>query len=242
MSDHAARAFTTQFLNADFSPFGHLLKDLQITDLLATTQCPAVEVQNLDLATLDSLHDRCQTITARFRENPTGARFRHWYNMPRSQGWQMMSVVGVQDYLRDDRGAKTDLEVPGVDDEIKRSCQALFGPWWDDLIMLNIMKLEPDGWINPHVDGAENYGLNYFWIPLHAFPHNCMKVFPLGWLRHTLGSLYLFNQSKYPHALQNTTDQSRYVLVGRFDPDRVPGDITQAYLQKKQDFLSVFRY
>jgi hypothetical protein len=64
-----------------------------------------------------------------------------------------------------------------------------------------------------------------------------MKVFPLGWLRHELGFMYLFNQYRYPHAIINNTDQDRLVMAGKFCKDKVPVSVLQRFHANKKTYL-----
>jgi hypothetical protein len=120
-------------------------------------------------------------------------------------------------------------------------CKGIFGTWWDRLEKIRILRLAPGGWCTPHKDVlGTKYGLCNFWMPLHKFSHKGFKIFPLGFLQHQVGSLYLFEQTKYPHAIQQLNSDHRYVIVGKFDPNSPPPEIVDCYQSNKHDYMKLF--
>lgn len=56
-----------------------------------------------------------------------------------------------------------------------------------------------------------------------------IKVFSCGWLDHKFGSMYLLNQNRYPHAIINTGDHNRLVVVGKFNTNKEPEQIIDIF-------------
>ena len=237
------RNFATQYFETDFTPYRYLLNDLKITNDLVTTECPAFEVPLSNKQAIDDLYQYCSTvIPAQFRTIDTAKLFNHWYTLPRAEKWDVIHCKGEGDYLVDTNGNTTLNPLNITNDSIViELCKTIFNDWWPAVRDLRIMRLEPGGWCNPHRDQHhEEFGVCYFWIPLHEFSQQCMKIFPLGWLQHQVGSMYCFHQSRLPHAVQHNENFRRYVMVGRFHPDRVPQEVVDIYQDKKHKYLELF--
>ena len=237
------RAFANLYFDKDFECYQHLLADLTITDDLVTTQCPAMEIALPDPAAVTALYEYCSTTAKdQFKRIETSNLWHYWYTPPRSQKWSVIHCKAAGDYLLDVNGAvvPNPLDLT-LDRTLIAKCQAVFGQWWDSVRDLKLMKLEPGGWCNPHRDRhSEEFGICYFWIPLHEFSQRCLKIFPLGWLQHKVGNMYLFHQSRLPHAVQHTQDFDRYVMVGRFLPTLIPKEIMSIYAEKKHAYRDIF--
>lgn len=237
------RTFATEYFKTNFMPYRYLLDDLKITDDLVTTECPAFEVPLQNKQGIDDLYQYCSTVIPdKFRTIDTAKLFHHWYTLPRADKWNVIHCKGEGDYLVDTNGKTTLNPLHIIDDNTAINlCKDIFNHWWSAVRDLRIMRLEPGGWCNPHRDRhQEEFGVCYFWIPLHEFSQQCMKIFPLGWLQHQVGSMYCFHQSKLPHAVQHNENFQRYVMVGRFHPDRVPQEIVDIYNNKKHKYLELF--
>lgn len=84
------------------------------------------------------------------------------------------------------------------------------------LCMLSVFS--PGGYLRPHRDiTLSNTPLGYFWLPLNDIAENSFKIYPYGEVDINLGSLYLFNQENYVHAIKNNSKIDRKVLVGYID-------------------------
>jgi hypothetical protein len=235
--------FATEYFETDFTSYRYLLDDLKITDNLVTTECPVVEIPLQNKQGIDNLYQYCSTVIPdKFRTVDTSKLFNHWYTLPRSEKWNVIHCKGEKDFFVDTNG-KTILNPLHITDDntVINFCKDIFGNWWDAVRDVRILRLGPEGWCNPHRDQHQKeYGLCYFWIPLHEFSQQCMKIFPLGWLQHHVGSMYCFHQSRFPHAVQHNENFYRYVMIGRFHPDRVPQEIVKIYNNKKHKYLELF--
>ena len=221
--------FTKDFLFNDFPkieyefhPDMHDLRDSCV---------PAIEIPIGQLQQLHKIYRRCQQLENQFLDISTGQFFNHWYTRPRSQGWKELCVlykqVGIRDMVNSDKIHYRKNIVTSDDMELKRLCIDLFDNVDISIEQIVILKLEPKGWINPHKDNVEiPVGLGYFWIPLHHFDP-ALKVFPFGWLNHSLGNLYLFNHCQYVHAAYNNMDKNRYVMIGRLNLSKKSSVIDQ---------------
>lgn len=237
------KAFAKEYFARDFADYQHLLLDLVITDDLVTTQCPAMEIPLPYPLALETLYQYCAgTATDQFKRIETSKLWHYWYTPPRSEKWSVIHCKAAGDFLMDVNAniVPNPLDLTH-DDLLLDLCQKVFGDWWASIRDLKLMKLEPGGWCNPHRDRhSEEFGICYFWIPMHEFPQRCLKIFPLGWLQQRVGNMYLFHQSRLPHAVQHTQDFDRYVMVGRFFPELVPPEIMDTYLKKKHQYRDFF--
>jgi len=97
---------------------------------------------------------------------------------------------------------------------------------------LQIMKLSKNGWVQPHIDsllmGATR--MEYFWIPLNSTDPS-VKIYPYGFLKPNLGSVYFFNNSSFVHAVANLSGTDRYVAIGRIDVERTSEGLTKLVLE-----------
>lgn len=243
------KVFADQYFDLDFSKFHYLLDNIKITDNIVTTQCPAVEVGGLDLAAIEQLYNFCKTdIDSDFHPLESSNLFGKWYLDPRSEGWTVVNIKNRNqiDSFRDSNDVYVEVPLEKIRNNSKELmvtelCQNIFGHWWDNLEKLRILRLAPGGWCTPHKDVlGTKYGLCNFWMPLHEFSTKGFKIFPLGFLKHRVGSLYLFEQSKYPHAIQQLEPEYRYVIVGKFKPESIPDEIVNAYNNNKFNYMNLF--
>jgi hypothetical protein len=240
-------AYTQAFLSSDFTRSLDKHCDIIITDDLQTTRVPALPIAGIDLQLLQQIYYHCIEHPNEFRPTVTGKLFKTWYNQPRSAGWFENTIVdNTGPYLLRSLHDQTQTiarpnSIATSNKKLIDMCTQVLEPAELAIQFLRIMKLNAGGWIRPHQDLNEtDYGLCYFWIPLHDFPV-CMKVFPFGWLQHQYGNMYLFNQGAYVHAVHNHTQQDRYVLLGRFDPAQVSAPLLNYYNSNKHDFLNLWK-
>ena len=204
-----------------------------------------LSVPGFDLGLLDHLY-RLFTIKYkdRFLPVPTASVDSDWFRQPRSSTWQEIALIQKQDLIirsHDNRLTTRPVHATLDDAEIQEALVDLFPHWWNSILSLRCFRLNPDGWVNPHRDLHDvSYGLCHFWLPLHNFSKPALKIFPLGWLIHEFGNLYLFNQSRFPHAVLNQESQARLVLIGKFDPDMIPTDLLQHYRETKITYRDLF--
>lgn len=241
-----ATIYTQKFLQTDFEAYKNQSDPVTVTDSLQTTQIPAVPV-SLRLDLLEQIYTQAQASEQDFQPTVTGSLFRAWYRQPRSSGWHELTIKESQQPHQFAMAHNAAHTVARPQSKITKNTKLgqismqLFSDLDIQLESLRIMKLEPQGWIHPHRDRTQvSYGLCYFWIPLHEFAP-CLKIFPHGWLQHELGHMYLFNQNSYVHAAVNLSDQDRYVMIGRFDPGRVPATLLNRYHDFKPKFETIWK-
>ena len=146
-----------------------------------------------------------------------------WYYTPHSQGWNQCMLIG--------QAMKSGSLVPGTEDiiplefsppgrtDILTNLRLQLKQLGLEMIRLQVLQLEPGGWISPHRDTKPTPNhptMNYFWMPLHDFSQ-CLKYWPQGYIQHRLGCMYLFNYQKYVHSVVNYDDEPRHVIIGTFD-------------------------
>ena len=221
-------AYVQEYFDRDFAPHNATADHIQFNKNLTTTRVPAIQADGLDVGVLAALHNRCTELEDRFQNDQTNYGTSNWYTPPVSQGW---SILGIKDddkfSLKKHNSEETfQRKSAHVDDAVlDKLTQELFQTFGCTPARALVLKLDPGGWVAPHLDRyTVDMGLCSFWIPLHDFD-SCMKVFPLGWLKHKYGSMYLFNQSHYLHAVRNTESRPRFVMVGKIDPTAIPDQI-----------------
>lgn len=230
--------YLKQFLEADFSPW-RPAKVFHGTDI-RKSELPAVEIPGFDLDKLARVEARVREMSETFPDIATRDLFRHWWTRDvRNQGWKELSVIIMENGMELVHDANQTVSLPErqacQDLDLKDMLLDIFSSRGLAIKNLMIFKLEPNGWIQPHVDRMLDYpGLSYFWMPLHDFPP-CLKIWPYGWLHHRLGSMYLFNHSKYVHAAVNQTNQGRYILGGRVEINSLPAWFVDTFNLADQD-------
>jgi hypothetical protein len=242
-----ATAFTKEFLQADFDCYRNQFDKIHITDCLRTTKVPAVPISGLCQSTLNEIYYQSQRSDNKFQTTVTQLLFNSWHLPPRSSGWTELTIKesnqSYQISLRHDPSQLVQRPESVATKNIKllQLSEQLFDSLPAQIQSLRIMKLQPDGWVGPHIDRTNDvYGLCYFWIPLHEFAP-CLKIFPYGWLQHQFGNMYLFNQNSYVHAVVNHSNQDRYVMIGRVQPDRISKNIMNQYHDFKHGFLNIWK-
>lgn len=231
-------AFTQQFFDMDFESYQYLLDDLIDGDHPATCDLPVVPIEGFDLDALDRIYQYCRSVcSGDFKTVKSQIMYSDWCFQPRSQGWTEI-VIKAQPMSMKGRDSNLDYNLEAdADNHLVELCRQLFPDWWDRFFSLKIMKMAPDGWANPHRDiYVDNFRLCNFWMPLHDFS-TTLKVFPMGWLAHRLGNMYLFNQRRFPHAVKNSEQEDRIVLIGKFYQDLVPQQIVEQFLINKKKHL-----
>lgn len=235
-------AFTTEFFSLDFSPFRYLLQNIKDDSHPSRSDLPAVAIKGFDRKTISKVEGYCRShMINHFQPVPTQKFYSDWCYLVRSHGWSNLIIKNVTNKSRDYNGTLTEIPYEiNTDQTLVDLCRDMFGEWWNSLVSLKIMKLDAHGWVNPHRDLAkEDYNLCNFWMPLHDFDKG-IKVFPLGWLTHAVGDLYLFNQSRYPHAVINPTNHPRLAMVGKFDIDSIHAEIVDQFTHNKTKFLDLW--
>jgi hypothetical protein len=239
--------YTQEFLSSNFAQYLEKFDNVTVTDNLPTTRIPALQIPGLNLQLLKQIYCHCIEHPSEFQLNVASKSLNEWYNQPLSAGWYENTIIDNIGpiRLRSLHDQKKIIVRPdsavSSDKKLIDMCTRVLEPLGVSIQFLRIMKLNAGGWIRPHQDFTDiDYGLCYFWIPLHEFPV-CMKVFPFGWLQHQYGNMCLFNSGAYVHAVHNHTQQDRYVMIGRFDPAHVPESLLIYYNDKKHDFLNIWK-
>jgi hypothetical protein len=95
-----------------------------------------------------------------------------------------------------------------------------------------IMKLAAGGWVQPHIDPPliDGHRMEYFWIPLHSLEPS-VKIYPYGFLKPKLGSMYFFNNCSFVHCVINQESIDRYVAIGRIYVDKISSSLKQKIFQ-----------
>lgn len=202
-------AFAQQFFDTVFDSAGVTVDTGQD---LNTSQIPAVEITGFDTQLLSQLQQRCQELSFEFKKIATVDMLSAWHSDSLGSGWDQICVKNTMITFGDH-------ELPVYEETLDKPLinilQQLLDPVWSDIISLKINRLRPGGWVAPHQDQFDQeHGLRYFWMPINSAV-SCIKAYPWGWLQHQIGNMYLFNQSKYMHAAYNSTNQDRFVLIGR---------------------------
>lgn len=241
-----ATTYTKKFFETDFDIYKDQYNNIKITNDLRTTEIPAVPIElNQDL--LREIYNQACINDKDFQPIATGSLFNSWHSQPRSSGWFELTIKEYEQHhefsLEHDPSQSFERPRSNVTKNVKllETASQLFDELDIKVRSIRIMKLEPGGWVRPHIDRTSNvYGLAYAWIPLHEFSP-CLKIFPYGWLQHRFGNMYLFNQNSYVHAVINQSNENRYVIAGRFDPDYMSSILIDRYHDFKHDFLSVWK-
>lgn len=240
--DTSPTEFTLKFLAMDFKEFAYLLDGLNDGVTPSQSDLPAVCIPGLDKDILTKIASMCRhDLEDRFLPVPTQKLFTDWCYSVRSNGWASVIIKQQAWDIKSHGGQVTNVpyEING-NSELENLCKDLFGNWWSHLHTVKVMKVEPGGWLHPHRDLAvTDYKLCNFWIPLHEFSAG-LKVFPMGWLRHSLGNMYLFNRTRYPHALINKDTRSRFAMIGKFHLEAVPQDLVNKFLKNKSTFMDIW--
>jgi hypothetical protein len=102
---------------------------------------------------------------------------------------------------------------------------------------LMILALSPGGYVQPHIDPKiiSVPRLSYFWIPLNNSSPS-LKIWPMGYVNHQAGNIYLFNNNTWVHSVINQDQKMRYVLTGLIDTEKCSNDFYQLAVKsaKKQ--------
>ena len=239
--------YALEFLTTDFDSFKKSVGQVKITSNLQTTKIPAVPIPGLCHDLLTKIYNEAVNSNNDFQSTVSGLMFNSWYSQPRSSGWDELAIKESDRPYRyqlihdPSRSIDKPASILTKNNEITKLTEQLFKDLDIEILSLRIMRLQPHGWIRPHIDRSDVVnGLCYFWIPLHEF-QPCLKTFPFGWLQHSFGNMYLFNQNSYVHAAVNQSNQPRYVLIGRFNPDTVPSQLLNQYHNFTAKFLDIWK-
>lgn len=231
--------FTQKFLDMDFSAYRYLLAEIQDNDDPLLCDFPAVPIPGFDIQVIQQIEHYCRNKASElFGPLNTQSMFKDWCYLPRSWGWEDITIKSSPMTLRARDKTVSWTSDPTADQIIIDFVHALFAGWWDKFFSIKIIRLRPGGWANPHRDiFSDDYKLTNFWMPLHQFSKG-IKVFPLGWLVHQVGTMYLFNQHRYPHAIINTTDKDRLVMTGKFIKNQMPDSMVDCFRINKKHYLN----
>ncbi len=235
----APTRFTQEFLDSDFTPYQYFLEDIKDGDTPAVSDLAAVEIPSFDTHLIESInqHARSHGVWAPI---PSQAMWQDWHNQPQSWGWSSVNIKHIPlqiETLNSIVDFEWDID---ADETLTSLCRALFNEVWHNLVSLKVMKMLPGGWIHPHRDMlATDWKLCNFWMPLHEF-HGGLKIMPWGWLRHSVGNMYLLNSRRYPHAAINPLPYDRLVMIGKFDLTNIPERIQQQFLANRGRISDLF--
>lgn len=234
--------YIQQFVEMDFAPYEYLGKNI-LENGTGENDVPMVEVPGLNKTIIQQLYHKAVENDSKFERKFVTTRFDSWTKLDHSHKWTQF-VIQHQDHwnLSGFVGGITNTPSDFIGDttDIIALVKLLFNEL--DLTISNarFAKLEPGGWISPHIDIFDkDPGISYFWIPLHSHLPT-IKVFPWGWNENKLGSMYLFNYSKYVHSAINFGNTTRYILQGRFDLAQCGEQLSKLYHSNKNNFQKTF--
>lgn len=149
-----------------------------------------------------------------------------WFYSAHSEGWKQLPIFG--EMYTSKKIIISDEKIDLYEDFKKLLWKP--NPYYGKYLLPQLKKLgceikrlvvdtlDTNGWVRPHQDSDHGKPLAYAWIPLHNF-NPCLKIWPYGFLKHTLGNIYLLANSKFPHSVINTMFDRRYVAVIRIDEE-----------------------
>jgi hypothetical protein len=236
--------FTQHFFDMDFTPYQNLLQNIKDSEHPASCDLPMVPSHGFDVEILNKIYRHCKTtLFDKFSTIAASENFNEWCYLPKSWGWNELPVkvknLNIKKNWDDNADTKVEISRKISADEILTSNFVdLFSQTvWESIEQLIVLRLSPGGWVHPHRDTfLEKYKLCHFWMPLHKFEKG-IKIFPMGWLKHEVGSMYLFNQGRYPHAIINTSNIDRYVVVGKFNKKTLPTRVVEMFQRNKKKYL-----
>jgi hypothetical protein len=234
--------YAKKFVTMDFSPYEHLGNKI-LQDNSKKNFVPLVEVPGLDKIILTQLHNKAVENDSRFERRHSISVYESWSQPAHSYKWTQFVIHNSDNW-----------NVGGYDGSVVNTSHDHNDQSKTILPLVNLLftelklivsnarfaKLEPGGFITPHVDTFDkDSGISYFWMPLHEHLPT-VKTFPWGWNEHVFGSVYLFNYSKYLHAAINFDNTTRYILHGRFDQTQCGDRLLELYQQNKDNFQKSF--
>lgn len=205
---------TKLFWENDFPGLDPLTVDF---DDFWTQKIPLVRLPWINV-NVDKIIDRCSMLDDQFETVETQQQKSNWWDEPRSQGWQVLSIRApagnvIKDYLGHERQQQTQW--------IDR--REYFDFFFDQMYsqglpleFVNIWKLAPNGWLAPHRD-PRTHGktMNYFYMALNQTAK--LRIWPLGEVSIQPGEMVLFDQNDFVHSVINTTQTNRLIVSGRLD-------------------------
>jgi len=231
--------YTKKFLELDFTPYRDLVDDSKFGDKLTNNSLPIVEISGFDTDVLKKLYDHAVSVDYKV---PITQNQYYWYSQKHSDKWTQY-VIKHNDrqkyatFLGDAKDCN-----PPVDDDgtALALVEELFQPYELTITNARFGQLAPGGYLCPHMDIFEtDPGMCYFWMPLHDVSPS-LKIFPYGWHKPKVGSLYLFNFTKWIHAIHNYKTESRFILGGRFDLKNVSEKLLVEFRRNKDSFQNDF--
>ena len=209
---------------------------------------PVVDFDFPDKKILTDIHDIVKDLLEYFTPLPGGQIYNDWFKEPTHDGHAHLNIL--------DSGNQATF-LYHSSETVERQKEILFStmPEYassglkDAIDTLNeIMPMvdlcdihvcAANGWLHPHKDIKEERTKLRIWVPLHDFP-TCLKVFPFGWVNHQLGKGYVFDNNNYVHAVHNTTDYNRFVLIAGIDNVNPPKWIKDQLDKNKSHWRDIF--
>lgn len=208
---------TKQFFSNDFPGFHTPVK---IEDQILTTDVPVIELDfSIDFGLLLPIEDCIQlNVPKNVREVYPYEDYRRISGWSLEPLWSDGTVVpAIKDvYYKKFWGAVPFNQAPPLATKIKSMLTTL----GFNVTLCWISAFEAGGYVRPHRDILiRPHPLSYFWLPLNYPKGNQLKTYPYGTVDVTAGRMYLLNQENYTHAVMNDSDETRYALLGYFDPN-----------------------
>jgi hypothetical protein len=231
--------FTNDFLQSEFSGY-HPKKILAEENFWNNKSIPVVEM-DLKLTTSDTYNWCLQNESLFYKNNTHDYAKRKqedlghtWFSQNHSEHWTNLRLVnGV---FQREIIVQSDENTKEIESDITHNYKL-------DLInqlenvgfkikSFQIMKLAAGGWVQPHIDPPviDGYRMEYFWIPLHTSEPS-VKIYPYGFLKPKLGSMYFFNNCSFVHCVINQESIDRYVAIGRIYVDKTATSLKQKIFQ-----------
>ena len=234
--------YTKKFLELDFTPYIHMADTSKFNNELTNNFLPIVEISGFNKTILKKLYDLAVSLTPHYKVPITQSVMDHWYSQQHADKWTQYVIKHAdQQKYATFLGDTKDFNPPVDDDGTALALvEELFQPYELTITNTRFGQLAPGGYLCPHMDIFEtDPGMCYFWMPLHDVSPN-LKVFPYGWHKPKLGSLYLFNFTKWVHAIHNYKTESRFILGGRFDLKNVSEKLLTEFKRNKDSFRNDF--
>jgi len=225
--------FTKQFHDSDFPDFhiDHTL-DQVLNNFWHNTCIPHVGIDvGFDPAAtyqwlLDHDHLFFTSQSKLFTEKKNKDLGFEWFTSPHNGGWTNLPVIGhtvkIKEIVPDNNSVLYQYTYNSIPDSVP-DLQFFLNQISLSISGLKIFRLEPGGFIQPHMDiGVDlTSTMNHIWIPLHDFPP-CLKFYPSGYLHYRKGNFYIINTRNFMHSVVNNTDRPRYVATAFFDHEKIP--------------------
>lgn len=201
----------------------HDIPIVEIPNIISTEKSYAeIKEKHKELfAALDSQINRKQAAETQNRD---------WYFTPHSEGWEQCLVLGKNletiSLLPEPENINNAVFYePTLHQELLVDVRKQMDALGISLKRLQVLALNPGGYVQPHQDPKkiEVPRLSYFWIPLHD-SSSSLKIWPMGYVNHRAGSIYLFNNNTWVHSVVNRDQEIRYVMSGLINVDKCSND------------------